>query len=270
MERQGITQEEDGYWVANTGFLRNGLNAYGGAIYGTPGRKNSTGIVATPTRIPTATRTPTLRPPEVRPIISEFLARPGFDWNQDGKIDVFDEFIEIKNIGVVNVAMSGWKLDDEDDSGSAPFSIPAITLKPGERVVFYSLQTNILLSDGGDTVRLINPKGKIYDAYTYAIARTEDQSVCRLPDGHGSWYEDCIPTPRLTNSREGSVPLMPDGTQFESPICQLPDTLPADFLFAECRGYGAGIWRSFFWDQYGWQGDQIVPGLMGKWQSFVE
>jgi hypothetical protein len=266
MERQGNTAENDDVWVTNTGVTKNGKDANGGSIYGTPGKKNSTGIAPTATPVvvpPTAV-------PIVRPVINEFLARPGFDWNQDGKVDVFDEFIEIKNIGVTDVNLNGWKLDDEADQGSSPFTLPSITLKPGERAIFYGLQTNILLSDGGDTVRLLNPSNKIYDAYTYAIAKVEDRSVCRLPDGGSGWYEDCVPTPNLINSHEGDVPSMPEGEAFESPVCDLPDTLPADFLFAECRGYGAGIWRSFFWDQFGWQGSQFVRQNMSKWEAFVE
>jgi uncharacterized repeat protein (TIGR01451 family) len=241
----------------------------------------------TPTPIRTATPTPTAKPTSTakptatyppptaiplvgRPIINEFLSRPGFDWNQDGKVDVFDEFIEIKNIGVVDINVGGWKLDDESEQGSSPFVLPSLVLKPGQRVIYYGLQTNILLSDGGDTVRLLNPSNKVYDAYTYAIAKVVDQSVCRLPDGNGSWYEDCVPTPNLLNSREGKVPSMPGGEDFESPVCELPDTLPADFLFAECRGYGADIWHSFFWDESGWQGEQSVFENMSKWESFVE
>jgi uncharacterized repeat protein (TIGR01451 family) len=267
MERVGISVETDATWVTNLGSPKNGLDADNGLIYGTPKKINSSGIAPTPT----ATYPPPTPIPLVgRPIINEFLARPGFDWNQDGKVDVFDEFIEIKNIGVVDINIGGWKLDDEADQGSTPFTLPSVTLKPGERAVFYGLQTNLLLSDGGDTVRLLNASSKVYDAYTYAIATREDQSVCRLPDGNGSWYEDCIPTPNLINSREGVVPSMPDGEAFESPICELPDTLPADFLFAECRGYGADIWHSFFWDQFGWQGEKPIPQYMSKWQSFVE
>jgi hypothetical protein len=98
----------------------------------------------------------------------------------------------------------------------------------------------------------------------------EDQSICRLPDGNGSWYEDCTPTPNLTNKRGGVVPVMPQGNDFESPVCDLPDTLPAAFLFAECRGYGANIWNSFYWDKTGWLRDQYVPENMSKWKSFVE
>ena len=264
MERIGTSTESDKTWATNIGNPKNGEDANDGPIYGTPRKVNSTGVAA-PTAIP-----PTAVPPVGRPVINEFLARPGYDWNQDGKVDVFDEFIEVKNIGVVDISINGWKLDDEADEGSNPFTLPALTLKPGERAIFYGLQTNILLSDGGDTVRLLNPSNKVYDAYTYSIAKVEDQSVCRLPDGNGSWYEDCIPTPNLKNSREGSVPSMPGGEVFESPVCQLPDTLPVDFLFAECRGYGSDIWHSFYWDQFGWQGDQFVPENMSKWESFVE
>ena len=266
MERQGISTETDKTWMTNLGNPKNGINADNGPIYGTPRKVNSVGL-ALPTAIPPVS---SAIPLVGRPIINEFLARPGFDWNQDGKVDVFDEFIEIKNIGVVDISMVGWQLDDEENSGSSPFAIKDLILKPGQRAVFYGLQTNILLSDGGDTVRLLNPSGKVYDAYTYAIAKVEDQSVCRLPDGNGAWYEDCVPTPNFTNSREGVVPSMPGGAVFENPVCDLPDTLPADFLFAECRGYGAGVWHSFYWDQFGWQGDQNVRENMSKWESFVE
>jgi len=273
MERRGNVLDGPNAWTTFGGtpfaHASNGL-----LVKGTPKRSNwALTITATPTRSPTPTRTPTRRPtalPVVRPVINEFLPRPGFDWNQDGKVDVFDEFIEIKNIGVIDVNLKGWKLDDEENLGSDPYTLPDKVLKPGERIVFYGLETNILLGDGGDTVRLINPSGKIYDAYTYSIAKVEDKSICRLPDGNGSWYEDCTPTPNLMNTRNGVVPSMPQGSNFESPVCDLPDTLPADFLFAECRGYGANIWHSFYWDKTGWEGDQYVPENMSKWESFVE
>lgn len=267
MERRGITTDNDERWATNRGLPKNGYDAEGGPIYGTPKKANSTGVQPTPTAVVPAV--PTI-PAVGRPIINEFLARPGFDWNQDGKVDVFDEFIEIKNIGVVDISIGGWKLDDEANQGSAPFTLPTLTLKPGQYAIFYGLQTNILLSDGGDTVRLLNASDKVYDAYTYTLADVEDRSVCRLPDGNGIWYEDCVPTPNRLNSREGEVPTMPEGEAFESPVCDMPDTLHPDFLFAECRGYGDGIWRYFFWDQFGWMGEQPVPENTGKRQSFVE
>jgi uncharacterized repeat protein (TIGR01451 family) len=282
MERIAYSSiENDADWVTNTGLTRNGLTANNGIIYGTPGRKNSTGVFPTPTRTPTPSPTATLQPtntpapPYKRLVINEFLPRPGYDWNQDGKVDVFDEFIEIKNISApdknhaTDIQLSEWRLDDMENGGSAPFSLPNRVLRPGERALFFGLETNILLGDGGDTVRLINASGKLYDSYTYSIAKFEDKSVCRLPDGNGSWYEDCSPTPNQTNTREGVVPAMPDKA-YESPVCSLPDTLPADFLFAECRGYGANIWRRMFWDATGWNGILIIPDQHNKWDAFLE
>jgi uncharacterized repeat protein (TIGR01451 family) len=268
MERQGNTEETDNAWVTNTGVTKNGANANGDPIYGTPGRANSSGI--SPTPVPTATSAPFVIPP--RPIINEVLPRPGFDWNQDGRIDVFDEFIEIKNIAPADLNLSGWRLDDGLNEGSAPYTLPDVILRPGQRIAFYSLQTNILLSDGGDTVRLIDPNGRVYEIFTYSIAASPDRSFCRLPDGtptDSAWADDCIPTPNLTNTREGMVPVMPGGNP-ESPFCQLPDTIPADFLLAECRGYGANIWNSYYWDKLGWQGRHYLPDNLNKWESFIE
>ena len=273
MERVTTSTESDSAWRTNTGIKKNGKNANNGDILGTPKSSNSPTPTPTPTpeKTDTPTPVPTFRPPDPRPIINEILPRPGFDWNKDGKVDVFDEFIEIKNLTSIDISLNGWKLDDEANLGSAPFTLPNVTLKPGQRIVFYALETNILLSDGGDTARLLDPNGKIYDAYTYSIAKAEDQSICRLPDGnvYNGWFEDCIPTPNLTNSREGAVPVMPD-EGYQSPVCQLPDTLPADFLFAECRGYGAGIWNTNFWDQPNTSTSRYIPQNTSKWEVIIE
>jgi uncharacterized repeat protein (TIGR01451 family) len=278
MERYRNVPDGQFAWVTFAGTIPSPAHDRdGNVVKGTPGRGNwayritiTPTLIGTTTRTPTPSRTPTLIPVVGRPVINEFLARPGFDWNRDGKVDVFDEFIEIKNYGVADVNIGGWKLDDEANQGSTAFTLPSVVLKPGQRAVFYGLQTNILLSDGGDTVRLLNPSGKVYDAYTYSLVKVEDRSVCRLPDGSGSWYEDCVPTPNLINSREGAVPSMPDDKNSESPVCLLPDTLPADFLFAECHGYGSDIWNPFYWDEAGWQGEQPIPENWSKWNSFVE
>ncbi len=281
MERNGTSSENDGSWHSNTGVKRNGINAKGGNILGTPKRSNSTAPTPTPSRTPTRTRTitptrtptrvPTLAPPPPRPYINEILARPGFDWNQDGRVDVYDEFIEIKNEGPVDFNTKGWRLDDGANTGSAPFALPDVTLKPGQRMVFYALQTKILLSDGGDTVRLIHSNGKVIDEYTYPIARLQDKSFCRLPDGNAldKWFNDCTPTPNLVNTRAGAVPAMPGG-EFESPVCELPDTLPADFLFAECRGYGANIWDAYFWDQTGIPSSRYILQNNSKWEAIIK
>ncbi len=266
MERQGNTAEQDSVWVTNTGSLRNGTNRKGGAIYGTPGGKNSTGSTL-PTAVPTLTPVPTRIVIDPRPIINEILARPGFDWNQDGAVDVYDEFIEIKNLTAIDVSLSGWKLNTVDGS---TYTLPDITLKPGERIVYYGSQTRILLSDGGETLRLVNPSGKIYDAFTYELARAEDKSFCRLPDGTpgNSWFEDCIPTPYLSNTREGKAPIAPDNGG--SPVCNLPDTIPLDFFIPECNGYGGDIWNPFYWDFTNWLDKLFIQQTDEKWRTFIE
>lgn len=270
MERKSTSTDSDSNWSTNSGSTRNGKNANGGDIIGTPKSGNSP--LPTPTPTPEATPTGTPIPPPIpidpRPIINEILARPGFDWNQDGKADVFDEFVEIKNLTSIDISLSGWKLDGVN--GKKSFSLPAVTLKPGERIVFYSKETNLLLSDGGETVRLINSSGKIYDAYTYNVARAEDASFCRLPDGNpgDSWFEDCTPTPNLANTREGQAPESIGGV--ESPVCNLPDTIPLDFFIPECRGYGADIWNPFYWDFTNWIDKLWIQQTNEKWRTFIE
>jgi hypothetical protein len=263
MERITGTVDSDSAWSTNTGVRRNGVNANGGNILGTPKNQNSPGPTPTPSRTSTATRTPTPLPIDARLVINEILARPGFDWNQDGEVNVYDEFIEIKNLSPINVDMQGWRLD----TGNVIFSLPNGTLQPNERIVLYSAETKLLLSDGGETVRLINPSGRIYDAYTYTVAKAEDESICRLPDGnvYGGWFDDCLPTPNLSNTREGSVPTSPDGN--ESAVCNLPDTIPADFFFAECGGYGANIWNPLYWDTLF---KMFIQNNTTKWESFIE
>jgi len=269
MERISGTIDSDSAWSTNTGVKKNGKNANGGDILGTPGESNSPGPTPTPARTNTPTSTPraTAIPIDPRPIINEILARPGFDWNQDGKTDVFDEFIEIKNLTAIDISLSGWRLSILD---GASFSLPSVTLKPGERVVFYGKQTNLLLSDGGLTLRLVNSSGKIYDAFTYDLARAEDKSFCRLPDGTpgNSWFEDCLPTPNLTNTREGKSPTSPDNAQ--SPVCNLPDTIPLDFFLPECKGYGANIWNPYYWDQLSGIFKKWITDKTSKWDSFIE
>ena len=271
MERTSTSTDSDSIWITNTGTKRNGKNANSGDILGTPKQSNTVSSSSS-TATPEPTDTPTLPPPPVvvppRPIINEILARPGFDWNQDGKADVFDEFIEIKNLTVVDISLSGWKLDTIN--GKKIFSLPEVTLKPGERIVYYSKETNLLLSDGGETVRLSNSSGKIYDAFTYTVSRVEDKSFCRLPDGNPgeSWFEDCLPTPNLTNTREGQTPTSPDDNT--SPVCNLPDTIPLDFFIPECNGYGAHIWNPFYWDLANWTDKLWIQQTNEKWRTFIE
>ena len=201
--------------------------------------------------------------------INEFVPRPGHDWNGDGVVNVGDEFVELINHGVIDVNLSGYTLDDEVNIGSTPYRLPSITMRPGERRVFYGTETNLLLSDGGDGVRLIKPNGQLGDAYNYRVVRFPDQSYCRLPDNGGldDWNQNCFPTPGLQNSLASSInPPASSGVD----LCPIADTLPIDFTLAECPPYGINIWNRDYWDRTGWYGQRFLPESPGKWNVIVD
>jgi hypothetical protein len=224
----------------------------------------------TPTPRPTSTRTPAPPPPPELVAINEFVPRPGHDWNNDGGVNTGDEFIELINHGTISVNLSGYSLDDEVNVGSSPYSLPSLTLDPGERIVFYGSQTNLLLSDGGDGVRLLRPNGELIDAFNYTVVNHPDQSFCRLPDNGGldDWNRNCFPTPGLRNSLGGNAP-SPVGGE-DQPSCPIADTLPIDFFLAECDPFGHNIWNRHYWDVTGRYGEQDLPESPGKWDVFAD
>jgi hypothetical protein len=277
--------DSDSAWITNvnaaswTKHDARGTSSADYLIHGTPGYANwAISVTPTPspipsvTKVPTKVRTSTPLPPPPPPLIAinEFVPRPGHDWNNDGVINVGDEYIELLNHGVIPVTLSGYTLDDEVNIGSTPFSLPAVTLQPGERIVFYGSQTGLLLSDGGDGVRLLKPNGQLGDAYNYTVVRYPDQSYCRLPDNGGldDWNENCFPTPGLKNALSGGAPNPPVSGGAE-PLCPISDTLPSDFILAECPPFG-NIWSRFYWDQTGWLGEKILPDVESQWDVFVD
>ncbi len=234
-------------------------------------------ILPRPTSTPYVFRTSTPRPqnpPSPPPLlgINEFVPRPGSDWNGDGKVNTDDEYIEVINHGVVNVTLSGYRLDDEANIGSNPYTLPNITLKPGERMAFYGSQTGLLLSDGGDGVRLIKSNGQLADAYNYSVVEFPDQSFCRLPDNGGldDWNTNCFPTPGLPNSLSGSILRPPTLVDTDQTLCPIADTLPQEFVLAECTPFGNNIWNRHYWDRFGWFGERSLPFVNGKWELFAE
>jgi len=261
MQRSLIATDSNFVWVTydsardNDPNITKAKDASGNLINGTPGRGNTPfNVTTTPTPQSNTgsgsgsggSGTITL-PPILG--ISEFLPRPGYDWNNDGVVDVFDEFIEIINAGQIDVNLSAYRLDDEQNLGSPPYTLPNLTLQPGERAVFYAAETGILLSDAGDTVRLLRGS-TVVDAYTYGVVGYPDHAWCRIPDRLGYWNDPCFPTPGNPNALTGTIPLPPDSvTGYRPPVCLLPDTTPDVFVYAECEVGGDGIWNRQFWDK---------------------
>jgi hypothetical protein len=256
-------------WMTSSNLFpyNNGLDYKQQIICGSPGKINVGGATSTPaitlTRTMTPARTPTSRFTAVRTptpnlsrptpssiVINEFLTQPRKDWNGDGRVDTGDEYIEIINLSSLPISISGWRLDDRDGD-SNPYTIGNITMEPGVRLAFFASQTGILLSNGGDSVRLYKASGAISDAFTYGLVEVADSTWCRLPDGGNTWVFGCVPTVAETN-RLGGSPLI--GNRFESSIC-LSKTIPPGVLLAECNPLGLSIWNQNLWDFF----SQIFP-----------
>jgi hypothetical protein len=256
MERRDVRSDEPTTYFTHTGDTpRFGLDANGNNIKGTPKHANwAFTVTATPFATFTSTRTPTPRPSSAPiVVINEVLARAGTDWNLDGVVDVYDEFIEVINAGTVDVNLSQYKLDDEANGGSAAFSLPSQTLKPGEMALFYASQSNIRLEDAGDTVRLLrSSNSSVVDEIAYPVVRSVDASICRYTDGYGSWIFGCFPTPGRPNSLSG------EGSQGGSAsVCLMPDSTPLEFVQAECEEFGYGIWNPAYWDASPGEGSEV-------------
>ena len=202
-------------------------------------------------------------------VLNEFLPRAGHDYNQDGAVDVFDEFIEVKNLGPISGNLNGWKIDVISSAGSSSYSLPSKVLQPNERAVYYGSVTHISLHDSGGTVRLTNARGIIIDARGYDPVNDPDQSTCRLPDGY-YWRFPCFPTPGNENSQTGIAPIPPPNTGGHPAPCLLADTVPDAFRLAECNGFGSDIFNAKYWDDQSGFRDFPVLDMLNKWLAIVK
>ena len=246
-------QDSDSAWITNGGVLKNGKDANGSDICGTPKNVNWAYYVtpnpqktSTPARVPTRTRTPAPNRATPEPVvINEFLPHARSDYNGDGVIDSGDEFIELINLGSVAVTLNNYQLDDQQGD-SNPYTITGVTLQPGTRIAFFASQTGILLSNGGDSVRLYKPNGRIADAFTYGVLKELDRSWCRYPDGkftvagQSNWTFGCLPSPAKPNELASAERI---GMEELPLICKSPK-LPFGIYLTECDRLGLWNWNS--------------------------
>lgn len=187
MERRG-GGDSPGNWGTFTGYNGNGLDAAGNQIRGSPRHTNSLFFpTPTPTGVPS------------RVVINEVLIRPRHDWEGTGGVTPADEFVELYNTGSLPVYLKGWWLDDVAGGGSAPYDLPGVTISPRGFAVFFRSKTKIALNDGGDTVRLLAPDGRLIDQISYLRIRAANLSYGRLSDGSDNMHYGLWPTPRMPN-----------------------------------------------------------------------
>ncbi len=146
---------------------------------------------STPLPTPSATASPTVSVYSSDIHISEFLPNPVGN-------DTTGEFIELYNSSPDSVDLSGWVLDDIEEAGSAPYTIPTGTLIAGNNfLVLYRPQTRLSLNNDSDHVRLVRPDGVIVDDIAYDDV-AEGYSYNRL--GDGTYEQSFSPSPNTANS----------------------------------------------------------------------
>jgi hypothetical protein len=74
----------------------------------------------------------------------------------------------------------------------------------------------------------------------------------------------------LRNSQSGSLLGPPTQKDEEQPLCPIADTLPQDFVLAECSAFGNNIWNRYYWDKFGWYGEKPLPNVDVKWEMFAD
>jgi hypothetical protein len=207
MERRGGS-DLSGNWGGFTGYHGVGHDAEGNFIRGTPRSVNS---LFFPTPVPTWI--------PGRVVINEVLIRPHHDWEGAGGVTTADEFIELYNHGPGEVYLRGWWLDDVAGGGSSPGDLPGVTIPERGYAVFFRSFTGVALNDGGDSVRLLAPDGRVIDQVSYLPVRAYNLSYGRLPDGSGHMAYGLWPTPGKANQLfEEPIPPAPPGP-FYPGIC---------------------------------------------------
>jgi Lamin Tail Domain len=233
----------------------------GGVIPYTPTLTLTTTLTRTRTSTRTPTRTATTVPGSV--IINEFLPHPHSDWNEDGATNVGDEYIELLNMGVTNINIQYWQLDN--GANTTAYVLPDINMLPHQILVFFHSETGIPLSDGGGTVRLLKSDGHTADIFNYPPVEAMDRTWCRLSSGKGFLEFVCQPSPGRPNAPSNPTPTKVEMTSTPGKVsgCNLTDTIPASMTSAECNGTGAGVWNSPLETEF-W----LLPRW--KWPVFIE
>jgi hypothetical protein len=52
-------------------------------------------------------------------------------------------------------------------------------------------------------------------------------------------------------------------------LCPISDTLPDEFVLAECPFFG-NIWSRSYWDEGGWFGEMPLPKIDSQWEVFAD
>ncbi len=179
---------------------------------GTPGYTNDSGnqSPASPTPTPAPSASPLPAAPENETVSSPTPSpapAPSFQYSENIFINEFlpyplkdeKEWVELYNAGSETINLTGWQIDDEENSTS-PLTIPDNTqIKSGEFLVV--TMSKSMFNNDGDKIRLLWPDGQVVHSVSYQTAK-QNQSCSRF-DSQWLWTDS--PTPGQANRKPSVV-----------------------------------------------------------------
>lgn len=110
--------------------------------------------------------------------------------------DAEDEFVEIYNPTKEVVDLEGYTLKT-GSSFSYSFGLPDISIKPGQYLALFSIDTGLVLSNTAGSARLVAPAGElVYEVPPYGKAKPDTAWA----DIGGEWQWTSSPSPNAANS----------------------------------------------------------------------
>ncbi|MEO6077733.1 MAG: lamin tail domain-containing protein, partial [Candidatus Andersenbacteria bacterium] len=197
LKPDGSVQGDWSYETSKEGYSYNRVDDgdFQQSVRITPGEEN---IIELPTPTPSPTPKPTATPkiikPTSTPAVYDFSSKIVLNeiYQNPGKDDKNNEFIEIKNLENRTVSLAGWLLDDED-GGSRPYHFKSdAKIGPKKILAFDKTITKIALNNDNDSARLINPKGQVIAIISYEKTYS-GKAYSRLDDGSYSWTDIATP-----------------------------------------------------------------------------
>jgi len=143
--------------------------------------------------------------------LSEILPHPkNRDWNSDGKIDKYDEWIELVNLGIDDIDLSGWGIKDK---AGKVFKLDGLMIKQGSFLLIYNPKP-IAINDDGEELLLVDPEGAVADLVQIPKSG-EDIAYAREGE---NWQWTKTPTPGQANQIVGleQISDQPDPTVAEA------------------------------------------------------
>lgn len=142
-----------------------------------------------PTETPTVTATATITFPLTNVRLNELLPVTGTVY--------LDEWIELRNTGVISADLTGWSLDNGPSSGNPPYVITStVIISPDGYLLLDRTATGLTLPDIGGQLRLLQPDSTVVDEVIFG-SLPPDTSYSR--DETGLWHPDWPPSPGLPN-----------------------------------------------------------------------